>query len=129
MTFNTIRYTALTITVLSFYLGLAICNFGTAQTEVSASKWFENKQGKVRLISATRGVGNGKNIQIGLQFKLKDNWKIYWRTPGDAGYPPQLDWKNSSNLKQTLFTWPAPTRFQVLGFQTIGYKKRWYSQL
>ena len=50
-------------------------------------------------------------------------WKIYWRTPGDAGYPPQLDWKNSSNLKQTLFTWPTPTRFQVLGFQTIGYKK------
>ncbi len=123
MTFNSIRYTALTIAALSFYLGLAICNFGTAQTEVSASKWFENKQGKVRLISATRGIGNGKNIQLGLQFKLKDNWKIYWRTPGDAGYPPQLDWKNSSNLNQTLFTWPAPTRFQVLGFQTIGYKK------
>jgi len=123
MTFNTIRYTALTITALGFYLGLAICNFGTAQTEVSASKWFENKQGKVRLISATRGVGNGKKLQLGLQFKLKDNWKIYWRTPGDAGYPPQLDWKNSSNLNQTQFTWPAPTRFQVLGFQTIGYKK------
>ena len=123
MTFNSVRYTALTIAALSFYLGLAICNFGTAQTEVSASKWFENEQGKVRLISAARGVGNSKNIQLGLQFKLKDNWKIYWRTPGDAGYPPQLDWKNSSNLKQTLFTWPAPTRFQVLGFQTIGYKK------
>ena len=47
MTFNSVRYTALTIAALSFYLGLAICNFGTAQTEVSASKWFENKQGKL----------------------------------------------------------------------------------
>ena len=95
MTFNSVRYTALTIAALSFYLGLGICYFGPAQTEVSASKWFENEQGKVRLISATRGVENSKNIQLGLQFKLKDNWKIYWRTPGDAGYPPQLDWKIS----------------------------------
>ena len=90
MTFNSVRYTALTIAALSFYLGLAICNFGTAQTEVSASKWFENKQGKVRLISATRGIGNGKNIQLGLQFKLKDNWKIYWRTPGDCRLPSSI---------------------------------------
>ena len=88
-----------------------------------ASEWFETKQNKVRLISATRGMGGKKEVQLGLQFKLKDNWKIYWKAPGDAGFPPRLNWEDSSNLKNTKFHWPVPTRFEVLGLQTIGYKK------
>ncbi len=94
-----------------------------AEAKVGASKWFETEQTKVRLLSATHGIGDTNQVLLGLQFKLKDDWKIYWRTPGDAGFPPSLDWGNSINLKNTKFLWPVPTRFQVLGLQTIGYKK------
>ena len=29
--------------------------------------------------------------RLGLQFRLQPGWKIYWRSPGDAGLPPELD--------------------------------------
>ena len=41
-------------------------------------------------------------VTLGLQFRLKEGWKIYWRTPGDAGFPPQLDFSDSSNLAAAL---------------------------
>ncbi|NQV54834.1 MAG: thioredoxin family protein [Rhodospirillales bacterium] len=94
-----------------------------APPDSGASPWIKTAQTSVRLVSASDGVGAGKTVRLGLQFKLKDNWKIYWRDPGDAGFPPNLDWTQSSNLKKTTFLWPAPTRFEVLGLQTMGYKK------
>ena len=123
MTLNPIR--RITCSVSAFSLGLVITttSYGTTHGEPNASEWFETKQNKVRLISATRGIGDNYNVQLGLQFKLKDNWKVYWRTPGDAGFPPRLDWGKSTNLKNIRFDWPAPTRFKVLGLQTTGYKK------
>jgi suppressor for copper-sensitivity B len=89
----------------------------------AASPWIKTEQTQVRLVSAVDATGSGENIRLGLQFKLKKGWKIYWRKPGDAGFPPNLNWKGSENLAGTEFGWPAPTRFEVLGFQTMGYKK------
>jgi len=96
---------------------------GAAGESAAATPWAATDQTKVRLVSAKTAVDGQEAVQLGLQFKLKENWKIYWRTPGDAGYPPRLDWKDSANLKQTEFAWPAPVRFSVLGFETTGYKK------
>ena len=75
------------------------------------------------MIAATQGVGDSPEFWLGVHFQMQPGWKIYWRSPGDAGFPPSLDWENSINLKNTKFLWPVPTRFQVLGLQTIGYKK------
>lgn len=61
-------------------------------------------------------------IQIGVQFRLQPEWKVYWRSPGDAGFPPQLDWATSTNVADAKVAWPAPKRFSVLGLETLGYK-------
>ncbi len=76
----------------------------------------------MRLIAATDAVGDGATISLGLQFRLNDGWKVYWRSPGDAGYPPTVDWSKSANLAEAELLWPLPTRFAVLGFETVGYK-------
>ena len=89
----------------------------------NSSPWIKTDQTSVRLISANSSIGNSQNIQLGLQFKIRNGWKIYWRSPGDAGYPPSINWKKSENLKKTDFSWPLPNRFTVSGIQTIGYKK------
>ncbi|MCD6075441.1 MAG: putative thiol:disulfide interchange protein DsbD, partial [Rhodospirillales bacterium] len=89
----------------------------------SASAWVTTPQTQVRLIAAENGLDNDGVVRLGLQFKLKDGWKIYWRRPGDAGFPPRLDWAESGNFASADFAWPAPIRFQVLGFQTMGYIK------
>lgn len=82
----------------------------------------ENEQGQVELISAVTAVGDQGRVQLGLDFKLKEGWKIYWRSPGDAGYPPSIDWKGSDNLNDVVISWPGPHRFSVSGLETMGYK-------
>jgi suppressor for copper-sensitivity B len=87
-----------------------------------ASDWSINDQGQLRLISAVDGVGDGRELPLGLQFRMQPGWKIYWRSPGDAGFPPDVDWSKSENLDRLNIAWPVPRRFSVLGFETLGYK-------
>ena len=87
-----------------------------------ASPWFVTRQGEVRLIAAEPSVGSAEQLTLGLQFELAAGWKIYWRSPGDAGFPPQLDWKGSENVANAEIAWPAPMRFSVLGLETMGYE-------
>ena len=89
----------------------------------ASSEWNITDHTRVRLISATNTIGNNDTITLGLQFELKKDWKVYWRSAGDAGYPPSIDWTGSSNLKKAVMHWPAPERFSILGFETLGYKK------
>ena len=57
-----------------------------------------------------------------IRIKLAPGWKTYWRSPGDAGIPPQFDWSGSKNLQSVGITWPAPKVYPQSGLQTIGYK-------
>jgi suppressor for copper-sensitivity B len=99
---------------------LAVCAPAWAAAD-AASPWFVTDQGRVRLIAASPSLDGGRTIRLGLEFRLAPHWKIYWRSPGDAGYPPRLDWSNSENLADTRMAWPAPQRFSVLGLETVGY--------
>ena len=87
----------------------------------AASAWQETDHSAVRLVSATEAVGDGTSVTLGLQFRMKPGWKIYWRSPGDAGFPPRPDFSPSANLKEANLAWPAPSRFSIFGFETYGY--------
>jgi len=84
--------------------------------------WAETPEANVRLIAARTTTGGQETVRLGLQYDLKPGWKIYWRSPGDAGYPPSIDWLGSRNLAGTEIAWPVPHRFEILGIQTAGYK-------
>lgn len=108
--------------ILGASLFMAISGRVALADEGPASAWAETEQTAVRLISATQAVGDAAQVPLGLQFKLQEGWKIYWRSPGDAGFPPRPDWSASTNLKEASLRWPAPLRFSVLGIETLGYK-------
>jgi len=91
-------------------------------TPPGVSAWAETPEGRVRLISATTALGGRETVRLGLQFDMAGDWKVYWRAPGDAGYPPSIVWDGSRNLVAATLRWPAPERFSVQGIQTIGYK-------
>jgi suppressor for copper-sensitivity B len=57
-----------------------------------------------------------------LQVKLDDDWKTYWRSPGEGGVAPAFDWSKSTNIADVNWSWPAPKRYPVLGVETLGYK-------
>ncbi len=44
------------------------------------------------------GTAGRETIPLGLEFRLSEGWKVYWRSAGDVGYPPEVDWSGSSNL-------------------------------
>ncbi len=57
----------------------------------------------------------------GLQITLAPGWKTYWRAPGDAGIPPQIDFSGSDNVASARFMWPVPEVFDQGGMRSIGY--------
>jgi suppressor for copper-sensitivity B len=87
----------------------------------SASPWVDRDIASIRLVSAAVATGDQKSVPMGLQVRLQKGWKIYWRSPGDAGFPPSLDWAGSDNLKAAEIQFPLPERFSILGFESFGY--------
>ncbi|ALG71578.1 copper resistance protein [Azospirillum thiophilum] len=90
-----------------------------AQDGVGA--WTKAGPVEARLVSAVRGTGELAALPLGLELRLEPGWKTYWRSPGDAGFAPRLDWSRSANLTGATLSYPAPHRFSVLGFETAGY--------
>lgn len=88
----------------------------------AAGPWWKTDHGAVRLIAASDAAGHSEKIRLGLHFRMIPDWKIYWRTPGDAGFPPQPNWAGSKNLASVDVNWPLPVRFSVLGLETLGYE-------
>ncbi|MEE2980786.1 MAG: protein-disulfide reductase DsbD domain-containing protein [Pseudomonadota bacterium] len=88
----------------------------------AASDWNRTDVSEVRLIAAQDAVGDG-SVSLGLQIRLVPGWKTYWRSPGEAGFPPRIDWSGSINLASAKMFWPAPQRFLEIGdLWTHGYK-------
>jgi suppressor for copper-sensitivity B len=94
---------------------------GVATEAGTAGPWAANQEGRVRLIAARGGLNGDSDILLGLHFQLAEGWKIYWRSPGDAGLPPELDWGVAENLEQAEIAWPLPHRFSLFGLETFGY--------
>lgn len=67
------------------------------------------------------GTTRNGTVMGALRVTLSDGWKTYWRTPGDAGIPPQFSWKGSQNVADVKITWPAPEVFLTSGYRTLGY--------
>jgi suppressor for copper-sensitivity B len=98
---------------------LCLLALGSARAADYASDWAATDQGAARLVVSP--ARNGA-LRLGLDFKLQPGWKIYWRSPGDAGLPPTVDWTGSENATAGDFAWPVPERFEQSGLETFGYE-------
>jgi suppressor for copper-sensitivity B len=93
----------------------------TAPAQAASGDWVRASNSQARLVSAVTGVGDLTTIPLGVEIKIDPEWKTYWRSPGDAGLPPQFDWAGSTNFKSAAIAWPKPHRVTLLGLQTFGY--------
>jgi DsbC/DsbD-like thiol-disulfide interchange protein len=89
--------------------------------EAEASGSVPRDRPTARLFQATTSDGAWT---AGLEITLAEDWKTYWRVPGESGIPPQFDWSGSTNLKSVAIGWPAPRRFRDAAGETIGYSNR-----
>ena len=77
---------------------------------------------KVRLVQTGPYDAANNHYPALLQVRLSDEWKTYWRSPGEGGIAPRLDWQSSDNIQNVNWQWPVPERFTLLGVETQGYK-------
>jgi suppressor for copper-sensitivity B len=103
-------------------LAAALALGGAPGAKAAATPWVGDAHAAARLITAADAVGAGAMVEAGLEIRLGPGWHAYWRSPGDAGIPPRIDFADSANLAHAAVTWPAPTRFSLQGLETAGYE-------
>ena len=105
--------------VLSIALSVAALG-GPAVAAVSET--FASPALTARLVTVEDGVGpDAGSVSAGLALDIAEGWKTCWRSPGEIGLPPEVDWQGSKNVAAPGFQWPAPMRFHALGIENFGY--------
>lgn len=109
-----------------FFALLAMLSVGTASAQAQdRDKIVKTPELEMQLISAVTATGDRTDLPLGLKVRLTEGWKIYWRSPGDAGLPPELSLadENANSQHKLEMDFPIPSRFSLLGLDTYGYGK------
>ena len=92
------------------------------RADAASSETVTTEAASVRLITAEDGVAPGaQSLSAGLSVTLGDGWKTYWRSPGEVGLAPEIDWTGSENVASAEILWPAPSRFRAFDIENYGY--------
>lgn len=106
----------LAVSIIAAFLALGLGQGAQAQSVVSTGQSFISGS----LLPGMREDDGSRTA--GLRLTLRDGWKTYWRSPGEAGVPPVFDWSGSENVASVEVLWPRPHVFESFGLQTVGYK-------
>ena len=74
------------------------------------------------MLTSMDATSDAEQLVLGVRARLDSGWKIYWRSPGDAGLPPILTLdKQMSSSYQVSLDFPVPERFSIFGIDSFGY--------
>src|SRR4051794_25035811 len=76
---------------------------------------------KVEILSENETIQPGHPFWVAVKFKLKPDWHVYWKNPGDAGMPLKIEWILPSHMEVFSEEWPTPQRFGTEGLTGFGY--------
>ncbi|UTZ37864.1 cytochrome C biogenesis protein [Vibrio campbellii] len=111
---------------LMLIMTLALSLFSLiAQALTTETGWLTNPQHppvQTRFVLTGQQDPNTSTITGYLDVKLTGDWKTYWRSPGEGGVAPSIDWVKSQNLTKVDWQWPYPQKYELLGIETLGYK-------
>jgi DsbC/DsbD-like thiol-disulfide interchange protein len=101
----------------------AIAALSSPAAAQDASPWTEEAHAATRLIAGAAVKSDSSHfLRAGIEIRLENGWKTYWRYPGDSGVPPTFDFAGSVNVKSVTTSWPAPELFDDgAGGHSIGY--------
>jgi DsbC/DsbD-like thiol-disulfide interchange protein/cytochrome c biogenesis protein CcdA len=85
------------------------------------SKGVSSQRATVSLVSDTDTVAAGKPFHIGLHLRLAAGWHTYWKNPGDAGAPPEVELTLPPGATAGPIAWPAPRRVAEGPLMTYAY--------
>ena len=105
------------------FLAFALAFTANAVQAQTSNAVIKTPEVEMALVSALTATDRLEEIPLGLRVRLSEGWKIYWRSPGDAGLPTEVDFApGSEHSGQTLeMDFPIPSRFSLFGLDTYGY--------
>lgn len=120
--------------LVSFLIFFSLFNLAghvLAEEEVageSASSFKENPQVSLELITDRESFQPGNTINdpvglVGIKFKIKPEWHIYWINSGESAFPTQINWNVPDNWEAGFLNWSQPTKYiEKGGIKTFGYE-------
>ncbi|HKU63669.1 MAG TPA: protein-disulfide reductase DsbD domain-containing protein [Rhizomicrobium sp.] len=75
-----------------------------------------------RLVAEDKAVVPGGSITVALEEKIAPRWHTYWKNPGDAGAPTEIQWTLPPGWKADAIQWPRPKRLAVGPLMDYGYE-------
>ncbi|ADI37491.1 putative thiol:disulfide interchange protein [Waddlia chondrophila 2032/99] len=89
-----------------------------------AQESFDHFQDPVQaeLIYESRSIRPDTPFWVGVRLKLDDGWHAYWKNPGDAGMPPQIEWTLPEGFSISDIQWPSPKKFTAMEAIGFGYE-------
>jgi thiol:disulfide interchange protein/DsbC/DsbD-like thiol-disulfide interchange protein len=85
------------------------------------SKPVSSPRATVSLVAEVDAVTPGTPFRIGLYLRLAPGWHSYWKNPGDAGAPPDLELTLPAGAAAGPITWPVPQRVSEGPLMTYAY--------
>ncbi len=75
-----------------------------------------------RLVAEDKTVAPGGTVTVALEEKIAPHWHTYWKNPGDAGAPTEIQWTLPPGWKAGPIQWPRPKRLPVASLMDYGYE-------
>jgi thiol:disulfide interchange protein len=90
----------------------------------AAPAWAQDAPPKVhaRLVAEDKAIAPGGTVTVALEEKIAPGWHTYWKNPGDAGAPSDIQWTLPPGWKAGAIQWPRPKRLPVGPLMDYGYE-------
>jgi thiol:disulfide interchange protein DsbD len=75
-----------------------------------------------RLVAEDNAIAPGGTVTVALEEKIEPGWHTYWKNPGDAGAPTDIQWTLPAGWKAGAIQWPRPKRLPVGPLMDYGYE-------
>ncbi|MBM0742047.1 thioredoxin family protein [Phormidium sp. CLA17] len=113
---------------LCSWLGASAILF-SAIVSLPQSAWAQPSQpenAQAQLISEVKTIQAGSPFWVALQLKLRPEWHVYWKNPGDSGAAPSIQWTLPPGFQAGELVFPYPTRIPVEPLMNFGYEDEVY---
>lgn len=108
----------MTKTLKSACLGACLVAAATIDASAAVSSWVASEGGRMRIAALADG---GDRITAIIEIDPAPGWRTYWRDPGDAGLPPEIDLSGARNLKLLKISYPTPEIGKDEAGRFLGY--------
>ncbi|MDB2614248.1 protein-disulfide reductase DsbD family protein [Chlamydiales bacterium] len=77
----------------------------------------------VKVLTAVETIADGVPFWVALEVNIKEGWKVYWKNPGESGFPVTVEWVLPEGFTVGELEYPTPMRAVINDFVVFGYDR------